>query len=110
MMMKTKTKRQIWVDLYQGEQRDGRAFGYVGLGTNQDRCGMFFAYPPNHPPTKKTMIGEFYCNEPFTREEVSAICDSLEYDETDSILPKMSRAAAERALRSELRKHNKNAN
>lgn len=92
MASKRDIKRSnLWIDANQGNQEDGRAFGFVGVsGTDDDYCGMFFSWPRD--TVGITSVAE--------RE---AVIDSLEYDETTQHETEIPRRWCQQKLRAYLR-------
>ena len=89
----------LWIDMNQGVQRDGRAFGFVGTdwltesdGQDCEYCGWFFSWPGAWPILASA-------------EELEAVIDSLELDETASHRPQIPYELAEAALRARLEKN-----
>jgi hypothetical protein len=85
------TLEDLWLDKFQNHQRDGRAFGFIGLkGDDDDYQGWFFVWPREEPEIRSVA-------------ERDAVLDSLDADQTrpnDPQIPyKLARRRLERFLR-----------
>jgi len=89
----------LWLDSYQGQTRNDRAFGYVGTeleyededGEERQYCGWFFTWPREEPGIA-------------TFRERDAVIASLDRDETMSGSDAIPIRLAEKKLLSHLRK------
>jgi hypothetical protein len=90
------TIADLWLDLNQGTQINGRAFGYVGTDeeaeSGGDYCGWFFTWLDEKPAKL------------LTQTEIEQIIDSLETDETARHLPAIPHDLAQQRLRETLEK------
>lgn len=85
------TKKSLWIDLNQGEQKNGHAFGFVGTRATDDYQGWFFTWPSD-----RAIIT--------TVAEREAVLESLDADETcpnDPQIPyRFARQRLEKLLKS----------
>lgn len=93
MMMTAATqirKKSLWLDANQGEQKDGRAFGFIGTNDTDDYQGWFFTWPGSTAHIS-------------TVAERETMLDSLDADETCPNDPKIPYSWARIKLETYLR-------
>jgi len=84
-------RKSLFLDPCQGEQKDGRAFGFIGTIDTDDYCGWFFSWPFANATIS-------------TGAERDQVLDSLELDETCRSEPEIPHEWARQRLARYLRK------